>query len=296
MLQAHRVLPFLRAFEAIARLGTVRSAAAELHLTPGAISHQLKRLEESLEISLFERNARKLVLTKQGRAFQHHVVEIFNDLDRGLYAIAASQLDEPEKSLTISVPSGFGNIWLAPRLPNIANQLGLPSIACRVARAMNHVDWRHVDLAIVYDNPPWEGCSWVALPEPRLEPICAPSQLNDLSVRHPSDLLQLRFLHEDGGGEWKRWLAAAELKNEPVRNAYFDHLSMAFQAALAGEGVALVSGFLAHEYLRNGQLVRPIDIAIPAAKRYFLITLEGWRYRPLISRAVDLLTSLAWDE
>jgi LysR family glycine cleavage system transcriptional activator len=292
MLQPHRIFPFLRAFEAVTRLGYVRSAAAELHLTPGAVSHQIKMLEQTLDVDLFERASRKLILTPRGKAFQQSVLEIFRDLDRGLQAIAPDRPGEPEKSLSISAPSGLGHIWLAPQLLGIADQLGLPSVECHVAREVAQVNWRRVDIAIVYDNPPWAGYSWLALPELWLGPVCTPSQLNKLPVRNVRDLLQHCFLHEDSGDEWKRWLNAARLKADPVRNAYFNHLSMAFHGALAGEGVALVSDFLAHDYLRKGQLVRPVDIVIPAAKQYFLVTLESRRHEPFVARALDLLMSL----
>jgi LysR family glycine cleavage system transcriptional activator len=293
MLQPHRIFPFLRAFEAVARLGHVRAAAAELHLTPGAVSHQIKMLEQTLGVGLFERKSRKLTLTMRGKPFQQSVLEIFRDLDRGLQAVAPGQLGEPEESLSISAPSGFGHIWLAPQLLAIADQLGLPSVECHVAREVMQVNWRRVDIAIVYDNPPWTGYSWLALPELWLGPVCTPSQLNKLPVRHARDLLQHRFLHEDGGGEWKRWRNAARLKTDPARNAYFNHLSMAFHGALAGEGIALVSDVLAHNYLSAGQLVRPVDSVIPAAKQYFLVALESRRHEPLVSRALDLLVSLA---
>lgn len=292
----HRALPFLRAFEAVSRLGMVRSAALELNLTPGAVSHQIKMLEASVGVELFVREKRRLTLSPAGKTFRTSVSTLLRDLERSVEAISPAREVTEKQSLSISASSGFGHIWLAPQLLDVADQLGLASIESHVAREVSQVDWRQVDVAIVYDNPPWTGFTWVALPELRLSPLCTPSLLHLKPMRHPRDLVNHRLLHEDSGGEWQRWCNAAKLSTPPGRNAYFNRLSMAFTSALAGHGVALASDFLANKYLSSGQLVRPVTLSIPAAKRYYIVTLESRANETLIANAIDLLVSISRGE
>ena len=284
----HRVLPFLRAFEAVSRLGHVRSAAAELHLTPGAVSHQIRMLERVLGLGLFLRERRRLVLTPQGQEFRATVAGMLRDLDRGLDALLPGREAERPRMLTVSSPSGIGHVWLAPRLLEMTGQLGLDGFETRIGREMKDVDWRRVDLALVYDDPPWPGFYWEALPDLRLSPLCSPALAGSLPLRRPRDLVRHRLLHEDDGAEWQRWLSGART-DPPPRNAYFNRLSMAFNAALTGQGVAPVSDFLARKYIETGQLLRPFAITIPAAKRYHVVVAESRRDEPLLARALDLI-------
>lgn len=292
----HRALPFLRAFEAVSRLGLVRSAASELNLTPGAVSHQIKMLEQIVGVALFAREKQRLKLSPRGKAFRASVSSILRELERGIDEIAPARGILPEQSLSISASSGLAHVWLSPLLLDLADQLGLASIETHVAREVNQVDWRQVDIAIVYDNPPWAGFTWVPLPELRLSPLCTPSLLHAVPLRHPRDLLNHRLLHEDGGEEWQRWCSASKLSALPPRNAYFNRLSLAFNAALAGHGVALVSDFLAHKFLSTGQLVRPLTATIPAAKRYYIVVLESRSDEPVIAAAISFLVALSRGE
>lgn len=290
-MQSHRVLPFLRAFDAVARHGNLRSAAAELGLTPGAVSYQMKMLEQAAGIAIFDRRKRRLDLSDDGRAFYQSVSGVLADLDTGLRDIASSRGDAPARHLVISAPSGLAHAWLAPKLVDLSNRLGLTSFESRIAREVGQIDWREVDIAIVYDNPPWPGFHWQMLPELRLFPVCSPSLLHHRPLRSLRDLAHHRLLHEDRGAEWTRWLNAARISAPPVKNAYFNRLSMALNVALSGAGLALASDFVTFEYLRAGTLVRPVDLSIPAAKAYYFIVAESRRNEPLIRDCRDLILS-----
>src|SRR5690606_32087809 len=172
----------------------------------------------------------------------------------------------------------------------------LPISESHIAREVAQVNWRQVDLAIVYDNPPWSGCTWAPLPELKLSPLCTPGLTHAQPLRHFRDLLSHRLLHEDSGQEWRRWRAAARLERLPLRNAYFNRLSMAFNSALSGDVLALVSDFLAQQYLVSGQLIRPFDLSIPASKRYYVVALERRMSDPFIARAFELILSLGRSE
>lgn len=289
----HRVLPFLRSFEAVARHGNLRSAAAELGLTPGAVSYQMKMLEQAANIALFDRDKRRLDLSLKGQTFYRSVSGLLGDLDSGLRDIAEMRETPQDRHLVISAPSGLAHAWLAPKLVDLANGLGLVSFESRIAREIAQIDWREVDIAIVYDNPPWPGFYWQMLPELRLYPVCSPSLLHKLPLRNFRDLSQHRLLHEDRGAEWGRWLNAAKVSAPPLRNAYFNRLSMAINGALAGAGLALASDFVAYEYLKAGTLIRPFNLSIPAAKAYYFVVSENRRDEPLIERCRDMILSEA---
>ncbi|MBV2143562.1 LysR family transcriptional regulator [Falsochrobactrum sp. TDYN1] len=296
MLHSYRVLPFIRAFETVARLGHVRSAAAELNLTPSAISYQVKMLEQTLGQAVFSRENRRMQLTPQGERLYRDVASIMRTLETSLGDIVQQQDGQAETRLRIAAPSGLSHVWLAPKLTGIADQLGVNIAESHIAREMSQVNWRQVDLAIVYDNPPWSGCTWAPLPELRLSPLCTPGLVHTHPLRHFRDLRNHRLLHEDSGQEWQRWSAAARLETIPLRNAYFNRLSMAFNSALSGHGLALVSDFLAQKYLVSGQLIRPFDLSIPASKRYYVVALERRMADPFIARAFDLVLSLGRSE
>src|SRR5690625_3013811 len=292
-LNAHRALPFLRAFEAVARLGQVRSSAAEMNLTPGAVSHQIRSLERLLGVELFAREARRLRLSPKGQEFRARIAPLLRDLDLAVGALGVKDEIGPT-TLRISTPPGLGHIWLAPRLFDMAEHLGIQSFETRFAREMTQIDWRQVDVAIVYDNPPWPGYRWTPLANLELRPVCSPQLFNaGLPLRTPRDIIHHQLLHEDTGEEWQRWLHAARLKGTAVRNAYFNMLSMAFNAALAGQGLALVSDLLADVYLRSGQLMQPFSISIPSARNYYCVTLESRAEETLVRQSVLYLLQTA---
>jgi LysR family glycine cleavage system transcriptional activator len=290
-MQSHRVLPFLRAFDAVARHGNLRSAAAELGLTPGAVSYQMKMLEQTAGVGIFDRSKRRLDLSPSGRAFYRSVSGLLSDLDAGLRDITGMQAGAVDQHLVISAPSGLAHAWLAPKLVDLSTQLGLTSFESRIAREVGQIDWREVDIAIVYDSPPWPGFHWQMLPELRLYPVCSPSLLHKTPLRSFRELAQHRLLHEDRGAEWARWLNAAKIKTPPVQNAYFNRLSMALNVALAGTGLALASDVVAYQYLKAGTLVRPFNLSIPAAKAYYFVTAESRRNEHRIALCRDLILS-----
>ena len=289
--RSQRALPFLRAFVTVARLGTIRAAAIELNLTPGAVSHQVQMLEQVLQQALFRREKRRLILLPEGHTFREIATRVLADLGAGIGAIEHGEPFQHRASLAIAAPSGLAHIWLAPQLPDIADRIGLDAFEMHIARDMTAIDWRTIDIAIVYDSPPWSGCYWEALPELMLTPVCSPLLLHGL--RHPRDILSQRLLHEDTGEEWQRWLNAARLDPPPRRSAYFNRLSIAFNAALTGQGVALMSEFIARKYLRSGQLVRPFVLAVPAASRYHVVIRETQRSDPVIGRCFELIIAVA---
>lgn len=290
-----RNLPFLHTFEAVARLGFVRSAAVELHVTPGAVSHQIRSLEEELGVALFARERRRLVLTEAGRALRRAAGDAFTALDACLETIASRQQDQlPGRALSVSVTPALGAAWVTSRLLEFAEATGIDDLQVRMALEVAQVDWRLTDVAVVYDTPPWPGYRWELLADVSLRPVCSPRLLNGpLALRSPSDVIDHRLLHEDDGTEWTRWLGAAKVVRPPTRNAHFGSLTMALIAALEGSGIALLSDFLAQEPLRDGRLVAPFDVHIPGSRSYYCVCRESRSDDAHVRRTIDWLTKHA---
>lgn len=283
-------LNYLKAFEAVARLGLVRAAAAELHVTPGAVSQQLRSLEAVVGQSLFRREANRLRLTPAGDELRACAVRVLVDVNACHTTISRGVQRRP-KSLTISAPPDLSLLWLSPALFEFAQAAAVDALQTRVAREMMQIDWRSVDVAIVYDTPPWPGFRWHSLGEIALCPTCSPAVARQM--RQPPDLLAQCLLHEDDGGEWQRLLNAAGVSGRPKRSAHFQSFTMAVLAALAGHGVVLTSTLLAQEYLRSGRLVQPFSLRVPASRGYYTVCLESRSEEPLVRRFLEFVQTRA---
>lgn len=285
-------LGYLRAFEAVARLGHVRAAALELNLTPGAVSQQIRKLQSSLAVDLFERDGRNIRLTPPGSELRRTVTAALDDLGSCVTALAPRPKLKQADTISLSVPPALGVAWLTSLLFDFCQSFGLASFNMTAALDWTEIDWRQTDVAVIYGTPPKEGFAWRLIATVRLRPICSPSLLNSSGgLRSLGDILDQWLLHEDDGTEWRRWLSAAKVRRAPKYNAYFGTLMMAIAAALEGKGLALVSDLLAQDYLRSGRLVRPYMVGVEATRSYYCICPEGRADEPLIQRFMDWITS-----
>src|SRR5262249_10267113 len=200
------VLNTLRAFEAAARHGSFTRAAEELCLTQGAISHQVKALEEELGVKLFSREHQRLVITQAGRTY---LVEVRDALDH--IAIATERLIQRQHSgaLTISTSPDFAAKWLVHRLGKFAESH--PEINLRLTAAMHHVDFARedVDIAVRHGKGDWEGLHVDRLCAEQLFPVCSPRFVEAGSLTQPSDVLRFPLLHLDARSDWAMWLDSA---------------------------------------------------------------------------------------
>lgn len=285
-------LGYLRAFEAVARLGHVRAAALELNLTPSAVSQQLRKLQSSLDVDLFERDGRRIRLTPRGSELRRTVTAALDDLSSCVSELAAKPELKQADNLRLSVPPALGVAWLSSLMFDFCAAFGLASFKMTAALDVAQIDWRQTDVAIIYGTPPKEGFAWRLIATVRLRPICSPALLNSADgLRSLADIIDQWLLHEDDGTEWRRWLSAAKVRRAPRHNAYFGTLMMAIAAALEGKGLALVSDLLAQDYLKSGRLVRPYNIGVEATRSYYCICPENRASEPLIQRFMDWITS-----
>jgi LysR family glycine cleavage system transcriptional activator len=263
-------LSSLRAFEAAARHLSFKKAAEELAVTPTAISHQIRLLEEVLGQRLFERQTRQVILTNAGQ-------QLFPPLREGLDLIAGaaarvSTLRE-RASVVVTTTTAFAAHWLVPRLTDFG--LSHPGIALSVLASDDIVNLEagKADLAVrLADSPPTHGKA-TALFRDRFALVASPS----LGIEKPKDLERAVLIQykwhrpRPGMPSWSRWLEMAglgRLKLTPQLS--FSQESHALQAAIAGHGAALLSLTLASDALRQGLLVQPFPTTIPGQTFYLL--------------------------
>ena len=283
-------LHHFRAFEAVGRLGSLRRAADELHVTPGAVSQQLRKLQAELGVTLLEKDGRRLRLTDAGRQLMAASGVALGELSGCLEGLATRAAGRDRRRLVLSVPLSLGIAWLMPRLFGFLDLAGIADLGLRHAVGAADVDWRSADAALVYDNPPFPGFWWKKLSDVQLRPVMSPRLWQAGGFENPEAVTRQRLLHEDEGSEWRRWLSAAGVSRSADRNAHFDSLAMVLAAAEAGEGVALVSDFVTHAAERTGRLVAPQILSIPASRGYYLLVPEPRTHDPLLRR------SAAWLE
>jgi LysR family transcriptional regulator of beta-lactamase len=264
-------LPFngLRAFEAAARHLSFTKAAIELCVTPAALSHQVKALEERLGVPLFRRRPRGLSLTDEGQALLPVLSESF---DRMAGLLDGFSGGKGREVLSVGVVGSFALGWLLPRLAGFA--AAHPFVDLRLSTNNNRIDIAEegLDFAIRYGDGAWHGTEAVRLFEAQLSPLCAPETAARL--REPADLAGEVLLRSYRTGEWAAWLEAVGVPTPPLTGPVFDSAALLVQAAIAGHGVALVPVRLFGEVLAEGRAVRPFRQQI-SLDSYWLTRLKS---------------------
>jgi LysR family glycine cleavage system transcriptional activator len=287
-------LTYFKVFESVARLGLVRAAASELYITPGAVSQQLRSLQESLGLVLFVKDGRRLKLTDAGKQLHRSVASALFEINGCLDQISGSKAKVPlGDMLRVSMSMALAVSWLAPNLFEFADSVGLSSLDIQSCNDPGQIDWRITDVAIVYGNAPWPGFTWHLLENINIAPVCSPRLLNGaVPLRTVEGLADAWIFHEDDGSEWRRWLAKAKVKTPPVKMARFGSMAMALSAALEGKGVALASRWLVRDYLRDGLLVFPFEMTIEASKNYYCLCPEAREDEPLVRKFIEWIRRL----
>jgi LysR family glycine cleavage system transcriptional activator len=260
----------LRAFEAAARHESFTRAAGELNVTQGAVSHQVKALEDELGLRLFRRERQRLVITEAGKTYLETIRDAFDRIAHG-----TERLLQRQKSgvLTVSTSPNFAAKWLVHRLGRFAE--ANPGVDLRIGATAQHVDFARdeVDVAIRHGDGNWPGLHVTRLCEEELFPVCSPALLKERGgLRSPADLARHTLLHIDEPHDWAKWLEAAGVRGiDPKRGPVFSQRSMAIDAAIDGQGIALARTALCAWDLLTGRLVRPFGFALKVPYAYWII-------------------------
>ncbi|KWK18996.1 LysR family transcriptional regulator [Burkholderia stagnalis] len=256
----------LRAFEVSARHLNFRAAADEIGVTQGAVAQQVRHLEDVLGLKLFERLPRGLALTHDGAAY-------FSDVQRALNAIAdaTGRLVKRRATLTISTTPSFASKWLIPRLAQFTD--AHPGYDVRVIADQQLATFRHdgVDLAIRYGKPPFgKHLAAHALFPLDVSAVCSPALL--VAPASPRALAGQVLLH-DAHDLWPAFLDALpeSVDVDPHKGLRFNQTSLAIDAAVAGQGIALATDPLVERDIAAGRLCRPFDFAFPLSMGFYLV-------------------------
>src|SRR5581483_7998410 len=297
-------LSALRAFEAAARHLSLTQAARELHVTAGALSHQIRGLEEFLGVKLFERRVRAIALTAAGRQLYPGLQAGFAQIRGAIENLAAGQ---NPGVLVVSTSPGFTAKWLVPRLYRFA--AARPDVDVRISSSMNNANFTSdgVDLAVrnMRIEPAFDPALEIEkLIDISFVPVCSPGLVRKHGpVKNPRDLARLPLIHDEtlsaraASPEWSAWFKAAGIDDVDLRRGLrFNSADHALDAAAEGAGVLLAHDLLAYDDLRTGRLVIPVNLALKSGRALHLVWARGRRqgaaaqaFRQWIKQEIDAL-------
>ncbi|EYR77398.1 MULTISPECIES: LysR family transcriptional regulator [unclassified Shinella] len=259
----------MRAFEAAARLGSIKDAAEELHLTPSAVSRHIRTLEKTLGQDLFERGFRQVTPTMRGSYYARSLSEAFEAIWRATEDV--SFYDEPRGSkarrVKLMCEPTFLNLWLADRLPVFRRQH--PTVDLEISTSGKRTN---VDFAIVDEFVYKAGPALTMMVPLLLTPVCAPSVLEGpIPLRSPADLVHHHLIHECETTRWKQWLEREGIADaRPPSGSTLHDCTLIMREAMNGAGIALADTIMAQDLLRQGKLVAPFAARHAYPAGYYL--------------------------
>lgn len=267
---AQRLPPLatLRPFEAAARLESFSKAADELHLTHGAVSHQVRALEEHLGTPLFQRHGKRVSLTPSGRAFAERIRAALAEI-----ALAAdvARGGRKDNSLTISVLPSFASRWLMPRLMRFMEAHPEIQVNVFANSEMANFGADGVDVGIRFGRGPWPPLVCERVLDDEVFPVASPKFNRGRLPKTAKELLGLRIIREDRD-YWKEWFAAAGVQIEgTLGGPSFSDASFSLASATRGEGVALTRRSLVGDDIEKGRLVQLFPLAVKLPEGYWIV-------------------------
>jgi len=269
----------IRAFEATARHLSFSKAADELNVTPGAVSQQVKVLEDYLGLKLFKRKNRMILLTDEAQICLPLLSQGLDKLVQGIDIIREQNNDKP---LTITASPTFASRWLMPRLTSFQKEF--PDIDVRIDARNTIVDLVNddIDVGIRFGDGEYDGLEAEYLFSQSVIPVCNPCLLKgETKLLTPNDLKNHTLLHshddyfftDNTHVDWEMWIATVGEKGvDASRGLHFSQHNLLIEAAVRGQGVALVGSMTVSDELESGELVKLFkDSDIPLSPSYYLV-------------------------
>ena len=279
------IIRWMGTFESAARHGSFRATARELCVTPGAVSRQIKQLEDCLGRKLFERSDDGVTLSHAGEGLLPFVLQALGQLREGVH-----KLRDSAPVLRISALPILVTQFLMPRLPRLEQALGRTQVEIRAENQVVDLRSNSCDVALRGLSGPAgvEGVFAKRLLSARFVPACRPDLLSDGDpIESPADLAHYPLLEVSRFDGWRRWFAAAGQSGVEAHMIYLDDFIPVFEAARAGRGVLLCEENLIESDLRRGTLVKPIDQPLRLDGGAYLLCRWDQLARPEVARFCD---------
>ncbi len=273
----------LRAFAVAGRHLNLSSAAKDLFVTPSALSHQIRSLEEHLGQKLFNRSRSGLTLTRAGQALLPAMAGAFEQMTAAISELT----DKPRPNvLTVSMLSTFAMRWFIPRLFRFKEQH--PDIEVRISTSITLVDFdrEDVDCAIRSGQGSWMGMHAIRLFAERFTPVCSPALTSaGMPLASPQDLARHTLLHAKlRPDDWRIWLKAARLEAlSPAHEQTFETRNFVIAAAIRGLGVAMMDPVLVDEELKDGRLIQPFPQTLATESAYYYVWPDKQDEKPAVA-------------
>lgn len=278
-------IPALAAFESAARLGGFAPAAAELCITPSAVSHRIRQLESQLGEALFERSPTGVRLSDAGQRYLGHVREAFDKLGQ-----LAREDAPPQLRLRVGAPPTFARNLLIPHLPAFYRQWPEIEIELDVDAPLQDRPERH-EVDIRFGRGRFDDRTPIKLFDDVEIALAAPHYREARGLHAPADLARAELLRTPLL-PWRPWFTAAGLDwPEPARGTRFADLGILLEAAASGMGVALCNRRVAARWLEAGSLVALFGLAVPAGSSYYTLVEPSQAQRPEVAAFVDWLAA-----
>ncbi len=280
-------LKFLKTFQVAAKHRSFKAASEELFVTPSAVSHQIKSLEEQLGVALFERGVRSLTLTDAGAHYLEHISDIFSKLESVTEQL---QVRYGRTIIRLNVPPFFANELLLPRLASFSQAREETDIRIETTFSAPKTHPAEADLSIVVGTGPWEGLTVHELFAQSFIAACSPSYLLENPIDRFTDLNgKTLLLHEERRDAWERWAQGLQIAPiKPNRLVRLDTMSAVVLAAEQGVGVALVPARLSADRFAAGGLMKLFEAELTTNESYVLL------HRPEDQAREDLQELTQW--
>lgn len=284
------LLPALAAFESAARHQNFARAAEELHLTASAVSHHVRKLEDRLGVMLFQRHARGVALTAEGRQLADAASSALSDMDSVLAGLRLTR--DGDAVVRITTLHSLSYAWLLPRLPHFTALHPRIRLHVDTEMALTRFDEGGPDLGIRYGQGPWPGLSAHHLMDDALFPVASARLAGVTHVREAADVAKLPLIADLSRQGWQDWFRAAGVRGARFEERYsFSDTTGALMAAAQGLGAALARETIATPYLADAQLLRLAGPTVPTRASYFVVYPTHRRLRPAARIFFDWLLS-----